>query len=103
MAQSLAQQLYGSNLTSPPLGQPSQGQIASIYNPTTQVSTLTTPNSAPTYPWNVQAEDFAMSAHRAGKSVLEIYTQLRNNGYDHITPEEVMASLRRQGVYHMKW
>lgn len=98
----LAQHPYG-NLTSTPHLQPSPGQVASVYNPNNQVSTPITPNSAPVYNWNVQADNFAISAYRYGKTISQITDQLRNNGYDRITPEDVMASLQRQGIENLRW
>lgn len=49
-------------------------------------------------PWDAQADDFALTAYRAGnKSRDEIWTTLRSRGYD-ISRAEVVTSLIRQGV-----
>lgn len=81
----------------------SAGRVASIFNPTTQVSMPTIENSAPIYNWNSQADAFALSAHRFGRTASQITSQLRSNGYDRVTVEEVVASLIRQGVKDVKW
>lgn len=81
----------------------SAGRVASIFNPTTQVSTPTIENSAPVYNWNSQADTFALSAHRFGRTASQIAGQLRSNGYDRVIVEEVVASLVRQGVKNPKW
>lgn len=54
-------------------------------------------NSSPTLDWDAQADAFAISAHRSGKSVDEILSMLRSHGYD-VTDGEVALSLLRQGV-----
>lgn len=51
----------------------------------------------PMLPWDAQADDFALTAYRAGKSCDEIWAMLRSRGYD-ITRAEVVTSLIRQGV-----
>lgn len=81
----------------------SAGRVASIFNPTTQVSTPILENSAPIYNWNSQADTFALSAHRFGRTASQIADQLRSNGYDRVIVEEVVASLVRQGVKNPKW
>lgn len=47
--------------------------------------------------WDTQADNFALAAHRAGKTVTDIMNQLTSNGYT-ATEVQVIASLRRQGV-----
>lgn len=54
-------------------------------------------DSGPMLPWDAQADDFALTAYQASKSRDEIWTTLRNRGYD-ITPADVVTSLVRQGV-----
>lgn len=54
-------------------------------------------NPIPTEDWDAQADAFAISAHRSGKSVDDILSILRSNGYD-VTDGEVALSLLRQGV-----
>lgn len=54
-------------------------------------------NPSPTLDWDAQADAFAISAYRSGKSVDEILSMLRSHGYD-VTDGEVALSLLRQGV-----
>lgn len=94
------QQPYGNHASSSSLARSSPGHITGSFNCITQLAATAaiTPTSAPIYGWNAQADTFALSAYRYGQTVSQITIQLRNNGYDYVTHEEVIASLFRQGV-----
>lgn len=55
------------------------------------------PFPATRFPWNAQADTFALAAHHAGKTVPQITAQLSTNGYA-ATIASVTASLNKQGV-----
>lgn len=48
-------------------------------------------------PWDVEADRYAFEAYFLGKSIDQIWIQLRGKGYN-VTKEQVMASLNMQGV-----
>lgn len=48
-------------------------------------------------PWDVEAAAYALKAYLLGKSVFQIWVQLRGKGYD-VTKAQVVASLIAQGV-----
>lgn len=48
--------------------------------------------------WDSQADELAITAHRARKSEEEIWVMLRSHGYN-VTRAEVVASLARQSVH----
>lgn len=93
-----------------PPGPANQRPFAATPNPFAQTSAAAATNNnnnlaaiaanrgrPTTLDWDVQADSFAISAHRSGKSVDEIFSALRSRGYD-ITEGEIVFSLIRQGV-----
>lgn len=51
-------------------------KISSISNPTNQVSTPIKASSAPIYNWDAEADTFALSVYRFGKTVAQITVYL---------------------------
>lgn len=79
--------------TAPPAPKP----VSSRGGATTPL-TRTMPQNVP---WNSEADKFAISAHREGKTVDRIREELSLNGYD-VTLNDVIRSLHKQGINRFK-
>lgn len=97
-------------ISAPPANQGGPGpstatQSARQFSASPAMRTLETDDlvdPGPTMPWDSQADKFAISAYRGGKSEDYIWVTLRSHGYD-ITRPEVVASLIKQGISAALW